>query len=245
MHLIQNEDILMMDLRELRQLNPKHVVDPISGAAFDHIFNMCRARWQRDNSDPNAPHAALTAGGCSDGFVDTPTVLSYSNLCELMAIQMVRLIRESGVQIEPGFDWIIGSDHASAAFSGFVARHFGARYDFTEKGPNKTQLWPRQTIDPDVAVFQVEELATTTATFGRVRKGVREGNRHPVTFAEIAYVLVHRSSEMQFEGNPLLYVRHYDIRSWDSPAVCDLCKAGSKRIEEPKKNWAELTGKTR
>lgn len=208
----------------------------ITPEEFAHLGKIARAFWLH-SGDPVAPHAELTSGKCSNGFIDTLRLLRFTNICEILATALVRQI-EKHPAFRTQFDWVIGSDHAGAAFSHSVAQHWGVQHDFTEKGEGKAQLWKRFTIEPEETVLQVEELMTTAGTLAAVREGIRRGNAHPVKFAPMSAVLVHRSDVYDYEG-PIVYFAHYDIQVWE-PADCPLCQAGSKRVR-PKTNWDELT----
>jgi orotate phosphoribosyltransferase len=235
-------EAMQMNLAALRSLRPGHprfFDRDLTRGELNHIFRMCDALWLH-SGDPKAPHAELTGGKCSNGFVDTLRVLRYTNLCWIMAEQLVRLLRRHYHYSSP-VDWVIGSDHAGAALSHAVATLLGVQHDFTEKGPDKTQVWKRFAIEPGEVVLQVEELVTTTGTLKAVREGVRAGNPSHVTFAPLCLTLVHRSDEYELEGAPIVHAAHYDIQTW-RPEECPLCKGGSKRLR-PKQNWAELTGK--
>ena len=202
-----------------------------------HILKLCEALWVH-SGDPKDPHAELTSGKCSDGFVNVLRALRYPNVCDIFAFHMACVIMgRLGAFSDVG--WVIGSDHAGAAFSHDVARWIAAQNDFTEKD-GKRQLWKRFAIKPDEPVLQVEELMTTSGTLMAVRNGIREGNPNPVTFVPVVGVLVHRSGVYEIEGAPIVYLAHYDISVWD-PKDCPLCAAGSKRLR-PKQHWAELTG---
>jgi len=209
-----------------------------------HVLKLCDAFWLHSGY-PAEPHANLTSGECSNGFVDVLRALSYTNVCDILSYHMTHKIESELDAIDPDFEssikWVIGSDHAAAVFSQNVARWLGARHDFTEKGPDKSQLWKRLAIEPNEMVLQVEELVTTSNTLMAVRKGIREGNPTPVTFAPVVATLVHRSDVDKIEGTPIVYLAHYDFQTWDQKD-CPLCKAGSKRIK-PKQNWGELTRK--
>jgi orotate phosphoribosyltransferase len=209
-----------------------------------HILELCEALWLH-SGDPAAPHAELTSGKCSNGFVDVLRALRYTNVCDILAYHMTHAIEAKLDTIDngAGIEWVVGSDHAGAVFSHDVARWLGAQHDFTEKGgaDGKQQIWKRFAIQPDAPVLQVEELMTTSGTLMAVRKGIREGNPNPVTFVPVVGVLVHRSDIYEVEGAPVVYLAHYDISVWN-PEECPLCAAGSKRLR-PKKNWVELTGK--
>lgn len=236
------------DPKELGRFKSEDFSEKITETEFDHVFQLADALWLH-SGDPNVPHAELTSGRCSNGFVDVLRVLKYTNLCEIFARELVQVYNLHRVSLGESVsedlffdpDWVIGSDHAGASISFAVAWLFGAKHDFTEKGDYKTQLWKRHPIEPDELVLQVEELITTTQTLQAVRQGIKEGNPNPVTFVPVVMTLVHRADVYEFEGSPILYLRHYDIASW-WPSECQLCAAGSKRLR-PKQNWAELTGK--
>lgn len=202
------------------------------------MLEAAEAFWMHDGN-PSRPHAELTTGKCSDGFVDTLRALRFSNICYAAAQALAKNIQDA---YDGPVDWVIGSDHAGAVFSQNVAIWLHAQHDFTEKGPEKAQDWKRFKIKEGEVVLQVEELMTTSDTFTRVRNGIRAGNGSPVTFAPVAGVLIHRSSVWQIEETKVVPFAHYDITVWDGPEVCPLCAKGSKRLR-PKQNWAELTGK--
>lgn len=220
---------------------------------FDHIFKCFDALWLH-SGNPKHPHAKLTSGKCSDGFVDTLRVLHNVRMNELFAHQMQGLILKTFTEKYPSKDpydgpfdkktifpnWIVGSDHASAVFSYEVSKIFrGCRCDFTEKGENETQIWKRFTIEPHLQVLQVEELITTTKTLGNVRNGIQKHHSYPILFIPHIFTLVHRSQQYEFENSPIHFLRHYDIRVWE-PENCPLCKQGSVALK-PKSHWKELT----
>lgn len=230
------EQVMQMGLAELRDLVLADFDRDIAPAEIRYILEVCDALWLH-SGDSLAPHAELTSGLCSDGFADVLRMLRYSNLCEIMAGQLVRVLRQ---RYDGKVDWVIGSDHAGADLSHDVARLLNAQHDFTEKGESKKQIWKRFQIKPDEVVLQVEELITTTGTLQAVREGLRAGNRTPVSFVPFTLALVHRSDSFDFEGDQILYLTHYDIKKWPPPA-CPLCKGGSRRLR-PKDHWAELKG---
>lgn len=231
-------EIMQMNLADLLLLRAENLLTKLDPDTFDHIFRQCDALWQH-SGNPKAPHAELTSGKCSDGFVNVLAVLQYTPLCEIMAAQIADRVLDYSYMGQVLPDWVIGSDHAGATLSFEVARQLAVRHDFTEKGEGKSQNWKRFEIGPEQLVLQVEELVTTCLTLEEVRKGVRAGNPNSVQFMPYVMTLVHRSSATHFEGGDIHYVRHYDINTWD-PADCPLCAQGSKRLK-PKANWRELT----
>ncbi len=225
-------------VKELPEINVGNTVGGcLTPDEFSHLARVADALWLH-SGDPKDPHAELTSGKCSNGFVDTLRLLRFTNICEMAAESLVEQViqKHSGFD---GVDWVVGSDHAGAAFSHAVAAWMGAQHDFTEKGPGKSQEWNRFAIQPDEVVLQVEELITTTGTLQAVRSGIRQGTPTPVQFVPFVATLVHRSKSYEFEGNPILYFVHYDIEVWE-PSECPLCAAGSERLR-PKQNWRELT----
>ena len=237
---MNSEQVLRLkDVSELRTLRPSWFeYQPLNDAAIKHILGLCGALWLH-SGNPADPHAELTSGDHSNGFVDTLRMLRYANLCQIFGQQLAHEIR-------PGYlgpiDWVIGSDHASADFSHSVAIWLNAQHDFTEKGPDKTQLWRRFAIQPDEVVLQVEELITTTSILQEVRQGIISGNAPlAVTFAPVIGTLVHRSKAYDYDGVPIVSLIHLDIETW-KPDKCPLCQKGSRALR-PKTHWVELTGR--
>jgi orotate phosphoribosyltransferase len=170
--------------------------------------------------------------------VNTLKVLTYVNLCDILAHELWRKLCDAGVTHA---DWVIGSDHAGAALAQSVAREFRARSDFAEKGPNDTQLWKRHPIESDAVLVQVEELMTTAKTLEAVHAGLVNAHEYPLRFAPVAAVLVDRSKVSEAAGMRIVHFVHYDINVWE-PAECPLCAQGSPRIRpKGKENWARLT----
>ena len=223
---------------------PDYLVTPTE---ITHILKTCEAMWAY-SGNPADPHAILTAGDHSDGFVDVPKALVYPNLARLFAYQLTKSVVSAHMSAHgelPKVDWVIGSDHASAPLVHFLGEFFNAKCDFTSKeqvAGSKRQVWNRHAIGPTETVLQVEEIVTTSFTMNEVRRAIREGNPYEVMFVPFAVTLVDRSDVIDIEGSPILNLVHYDIRKW-KPADCPLCRAGSKAIDSPKQNWAELTGR--
>jgi len=219
----------------------------ITEPEISHLLRLCDALWLH-SGNPSDPHAELTAGDCSNGFVDVLRALSYTNLCELFAHQLAQKIESVQGELDyyDRMGWGVGSDHAGAAFSYQVAAFLGLRHDFTEKTPKSDpqgQLWKRFIIEPDEEVLQIEELMTTAKTVLQVRGALRRDNPNPVTFAPFVSTFVHRSDVTEIEGTPVVHLVHYDIEKW-SPEDCPLCAAGSPRLRpKERNNWAKLTAR--
>ena len=208
------------------------------------MFEMCEAFWMHDG-DPSRPHAELTSGKCSNGFIDTLRVLKYRKLSQLLAGQLARKIRTISAS---RIDITIGSPMAGIYFADDLGEALGAPMRmFAEKNPKNPgkMLWNCVKLWHKCNVLQVEELTTTAKTLNEVFYAVNEGNGDEwVSWLPYVAILVHRP--------PKLPVTHYGSRQvialiekeiWAvDPADCPLCAAGSKRLR-PKQNWAELTRK--
>jgi len=224
---------------DLRRVGPGDVAGMyVSQTEFEHMLKLVNGFWIH-NGNLSAPHAELTSGKCSDGFINALLLLKFPGVCGLLADDMVAEYNGERL-LAP--DWVVGSDHAAATLSYEVAMRMHTKHAFTEKREeNKTKFqdWKRETIGPDELVLQVEELVSTTSTLEQVREGIIAGNENPVRFADVSLCLVHRSPDYEFAGKPIGYLFHYDIQAWE-PEECPLCAGGSKRLR-PKQNWAELT----
>ncbi|XOA42848.1 MAG: hypothetical protein ACKKMO_03595 [Candidatus Nealsonbacteria bacterium] len=238
----------MENIKEIIGLNPRAFdTKVLTEKDILHWFNLCDAFWFHDG-DPKKPHAELTSGMCSNGYANCPEVLKHPNLNEILALQLVRLLRENRIG---KVDWVIGSAYADITFSYEVAKALGAIHGFTEKDPTepkkKRMLWKRMTIPAKAKVLQVEELITTSGTFKEVRRAVREGNSEQVNFLPIVGVLVHRPPKLpidyEIDDEKIKIISLIEKGMWAvDPSECSLCKAGSPRYR-PKSHWKELTGK--
>ena len=236
------------DPKSLLDLRPEHFTPRLlTEAEFAHIFGLLNAFWiyQGDvqNPDPNLPHAELTSGKCSTGYINCSKGLALTNLCSIFAGQLTTKLAQQHGKLP--IDWVVASDHAGAAFGKDVANLLDTKYEFCEKGADKSQIWKRQVIEPGETVLQVEELITTLSTITAVRQGIRLGNPHPVEFTPVSLVLVNRSHdrELSLEAKPVIHLFYFDIQAYDGPDVCPLCQAGSPRYKPKGKDWELLTGK--
>ena len=93
----------------------------LTQAGVTHTLELCEALWLH-SGDPKMPHAELTSGKCSNGFVDVLRALRYTNVCDILAYHMVHALEDKIDEIENGenantmmyrpLGWVIGSDHA-------------------------------------------------------------------------------------------------------------------------------------
>src|SRR5580693_6002340 len=88
------------DLRTLRSFPTSMETDELANdygqltePGIKHILELCGALWIH-SGDSNAPHAELTSGKCSDGFVDVLRALQYTNVSDLLAYCLFRAIEK-------------------------------------------------------------------------------------------------------------------------------------------------------
>lgn len=213
---------------------------------IEYFFEPCNAIWFHDG-DPRKPHAELTTGVCSDGFINCGEVLSHVKFNRMLSHQLVLRLEAAGVYL---VDWVVGSDHAAATFSYQVAEEFSrrhgkdVRHDFAERDLRdpalKRMQWRRVEVSGWARVLQVEELITTRFTLNEVRRAIEEGNPNPVNFHEKKGTIVLRPKDFSQGYDDIVALVRKEIQTWDTKE-CPLCKAGSRRIPSPKKNWKELT----
>jgi len=204
------------------------------------------AIWLHDG-DPQKPHAELTSGKCSDGFINCGKVLCYPEDCHMFANFLLgKLERATGIGLN-NVTHVIGSSYAAITLSYEIARILRAIHAFTEKDPDdsKRQVWRRMTIPANAVVLHIEELITTSQTFKAVREGVLAGNASPVTFLPIIGTLVHRPPKLPVsygDDIEIVSLLEKEIHAFDQ-ADCPLCAQGSKPLR-PKTHWKELMGKS-
>lgn len=211
-----------------------------------YFFEPCNAIWFHDG-DLSKPHAELTTGLCSNGYIDCGKVLSHPKLNRILAHQLVLNLEEAGAT---DADWVVGSDHAAATFSYQVALELSERYDrdvrhdFVERdrtdATGKRMQWKRLEIPRGATVLRVEDLISTRFTLEEVRRAVEEGNPYPVNFHAIKGAIVLRPTRLSQEYDDIGALLKVEIQT-SKPEVCPLCKAGSKRLR-PKTHWKELMG---
>lgn len=213
---------------------------------FEHIFNLRDAIWIYQG-EPSAkrPHALLATGDHSNGFFDCAHVLSFSNLCRIMAGAMVQVFPTGKYWFtsKDPIDWIVGTATSSTDLSKDVANILGGRHVPLAKN-DKLQVWPdRQVVEPNSTVFDFEELMTTSTGVRALRKGIQDRHEYPIKFGPIV-VLVHRTNVTEIDGSEVFPVFHYDIQNWKLGKDCPYCAAGSEAIPpKTSDNWARLHGR--
>ena len=208
---------------------------------YINLFKICNAIWIYDGN-PQGPHALLTSGRHSDGYIDISQILKFTNLRDILAQRMIEevLLPVTGSKIE--IDYVVSSSMAAIAAGDGVATYLGGLvFVYTEKINNGIQKLKRFEIPDGAKILQVEELVTTLKTTREVTRAVMEKNKN-VKFIQdengkiIVLTLVHRPEKLPIEypDYRILPLVELEIHNW-TPEECPLCKAGSRALK-PKEN---------
>lgn len=206
------------------------------------IFDYYNAIWIH-NGDPAMPHAELTTGLCSNGYVNCREVLQHSLVCKMLARKLYyKMFNQNALS---RFNMAVGSSYSAITFSYEFAARFGVKHGFTEKDPldpkGKKMIWNGGEIRPEEKVLQIEDLITTGRTLFEVRRAMQKESAQPINFLNVVGCIVHRPSDLAVNYDGLKIVSLIEREIWAvKPENCFLCKAGSKRLR-PRGNWKELT----
>ncbi len=194
--------------------------------------------------DPRAPHALLTSGLHSDGFVNTTAVTCRPELIE----GILKSPDGLGPHLEEarGADWVIGSAMGAITLAHSAASVLRCRSGFTEKDGDRMTLARFHTL-PGEKVLLVEDVITTGGSTLKTFDAVAGTGAEILPFL---LALVNRSGrerlhagkpERDRDGGISIEIRALitlDIKTW-RPDECPLCKNGSASLR-PKACWEEL-----
>ncbi len=198
-----------------------------------------------------APHALLTSGKHSDGYINVGEVLrNRQDICMRFADFIFATILD---EWKGEFDYVVGADTSSTNLARDVARLAKVKHIRMEKveeeNGQKKQAWHTDNLpfEGDGTILQVEDLITTSLSSKEVREGIRRANPGMnITFAPFLVTVVDRSDPGKrvttVENSKVLPLLQLSIRNYN-PDNCPYCKAGSEAIK-PKfgDNWSKLTG---
>ena len=227
----------------------------VAQAELEHLFKLQDGFWIYPG-DPIAeiPHAMTREGKCTDLFMNCMSVLEYTNLCEIIADQLIgRLFKV----VDPQQIGLV----ADAAYSGSsdlgqnVARLWGRYCELAvahrtvEKDANGDPTIFRGVIRGLESVLIVNELMTTSggstymAKEAVAKKGalMDDGSILPVNFLPVVGLFVNRSWEAEElpDGTKIVSLMRYKARTYQpGKETCPFCAVGSKSIK-PKvgNNW--------
>ncbi len=236
-----------MGTEDLLLLENRMVQGRLSAGDVTAIIKAADSLWLYEE---DGPHAKLTSGACSNGFVNLRNVICRTNLCKVFAHALARKLRE---YYDGKVEFVVGSDTASlnlayALGSLFNAQVYPMHKVTIEKDGAKIerQTYTGPKMPPGTKVLQVEELMTTAKTFRLVRDGFNEACPG-VDFIPFLPLIVDRRTEEQLtdfkvDDVIILPLVQYKIKSWTKD--CPLCAIGSRAVRpNTPEGWAKLTEK--
>jgi orotate phosphoribosyltransferase len=192
------------------------------------------AIWIHDGK-PARPHAVLTSGLHSDGFVNCSLVTQNAALLKSIVSGAGGLA--SRLLDVP--DWVIGSALGAVTFAYAVALQVGANAGFTEKDGDAMKL-ARFEVKPGQKVLVVEDTISTGGSTLKTIEGIQKAGVPAENILPYIVCLVNRSGSSTLGGRELRALLTLDIHNWAADD-CPLCKTGSQ-VVRPKSNWTALTG---
>ena len=224
-------------------LKPSHFAGrEMTQDEFTHILRLRSAFWQYEGEPrPEQPHARTRDDKCTDGLINLLEVLRASNLCEILAGQLLAKVR---TVYQGPIHWVISAAYAGIDLGHEVGRQAGAIHAFTEKDQDgNPTVWARHTVGPGEVVLIANELMTTEhgSTY-MTKAAVRDKNKvQPVMFAPLAAVLVNRSADAETleDGTQVPAFARYHMNTYQpGPETCKYCAAGSPSIKpKVEGNW--------
>jgi orotate phosphoribosyltransferase len=185
------------------------------------------------NGSPDQPHALLTSGLHSDGFVNCTFVTQHPKVLQSAVSEGLKDVL-SGTNAE----WVIGSAFGAITLAHAIAYHLGVRSGFTEKDGELMKL-SRFEILSDDRVLVVEDTITTGGSTKKTIEGIKAAGVDESRILPYIVSLVNRSGKEDLDGRKIRALLTLDIHAW-TPADCPLCKIGSQAVR-PKGNWQVLT----
>jgi len=235
--------IVNMDKKRLLDLDPWHFNEiMLTPEDLWYIFTTFDAAWIYEGEpDAKKPHAVYN-GKCSSGYINCRKVLCHPNLCQLLAIQFVGMLKR--MNWISRVDWVVGSAYGSITWSYEVARALNAQHAFVEKDPadssQKKTVW-RESIPSGSKILIAEEIVATPGAIDETSWSIRQSNPHVPDIYPFVSTLVHQqATEELFRGGKVVSLIQKLIKSWD-PVSCPYCNVGSQRIR-PERNWDKLVG---
>lgn len=203
----------------------------------ERLLEICDAIWIYEG---NEPHALLTSGNHSDGYINLNAVLQFPNLCEILARKTIEKLEEKCHHWIP-IDIIASSTFAAPPYGQELGRQLKSMFVFTEKEGDQQKWTGRFEIPEGAIIQQAEELITTLGTTRKVKEAIL-GSNPKVKFLKVdgktvVMTVVHRPEKLPiiYEDYTVIALIEKEIHAW-APNECPLCQKGSSALK-PKPNW--------
>lgn len=218
-------------------------------ATAEEIYRLEGAVYERDyGRDPSFPHPGTTDGQCADSYWNTARINRKPSLVAFLAEQLRLKMRY--VLDHTDVDWIVSSPYSAITVGHEVAKATGAKFGypvvnphFNKEDPNGEPrfIWDgRYRITDGERLLQIEEEISSFTVFRAVGEAILRSNVGKPCFLQSAGCLVYRGAD---EAPDLVRLADSRITKWPK-SMCPLCKAGSPRIANPKRDWHLLVPST-
>lgn len=203
---------------------------------WQSTFQERGAVWIHDGK-PSRPHALLTSGLHSNGFVNCTKITQTPSLLSRILADASGLQPKLPAQNEK-VDWVIGSAAGAVTFAYAVAAALNVNAGFTEKDGDDMKL-SRFEVAPHERVLVVEDTISTGGSTVKTINGIKKAGVDDARILPYIICLVNRSGLTTLEGREIRSLITPEIHMW-KPDECPLCRAGSQAVR-PKSHWQELT----
>ena len=209
---------------------------------FVEIATVCEAYWIH-NGDPKQPHAQLTSGLCSNGYLNLMKILQYSNLSQIFAHLLLQKLPES---ILNKVDWILGSAYTATGLAKDAANILGAKWAPLRKDAYHTQHFTHGAPADNETILHVEDIITTGKSLLSAHHAIRAAAKNAHIIPSVPVIAHRPSTEIiplhQFLDCDIDFCPYFEFGEfWVLPQQkCTLCRAGSRPLQ-PKLNWQLLT----
>ncbi|MBU1202827.1 hypothetical protein KKH39_02165 [Patescibacteria group bacterium] len=198
------------------------------------VFKQTGALWLHDNN-PQRPHALLTSGLHSNGFVNCSLIIRNPALLEKACWH---LANQANWLHNCPYDMVIGSAMGGVTLAYQLALSMEKEAGFTEKVDNQ-MLLKRFPLKPGTRVLMVEDVMTTGKTTRQSIAGISEAGG---IVSHTILALVNRSGLSDLDGRKIISLIAPQIDTWQ-PQDCPLCLAGSEAIRpKGREEWLRLRG---
>jgi orotate phosphoribosyltransferase len=201
---------------------------------WKQVFEQNGAIWIHDGN-PKRPHALLTSGLHSDGFVNCTFVTQQPVLLQKIVSASDGLAPHLPKE---KIDWVIGSAFGAITLAHSVAFQINARAGFTEKDGDAMKL-SRFEVEPSAKILVVEDTISTGGSTLKTIDGIVNAGVEKQNILPYIVCLVNRSGKKDLAGKEIRALLTLQIHGWLA-AECPLCGLGSTAVR-PKSHWRELT----
>ncbi len=188
------------------------------------------------SGDAQRPHALLTSGLHSNGYVNCTYVTQQAALLENIVNDSAGL---APLLPNEKVDWVIGSAFGAITIAHTIARRLETRSGFTQKTDAGMAL-SRFTVKPGERILVVEDVISTGGSTLKTIKAIEDASHGKTEILPYLVCLVNRSGHDTLEDREIRSLLKPHIQNWP-PEACPLCQKGSKALR-PKDHWNELTG---